>query len=52
MYNNQDHSLLMGILAAEKIALDRDHDLWDINADDAYQEAAIINETGLVPQLP
>jgi protoporphyrinogen oxidase len=50
-YNNQDHSLLMGILAAEKIALARDHDLWDVNADDEYQEAAIIDETGLVPQL-
>jgi len=50
-YNNQDHSLLMGILAAEKIALARDHDLWGVNADDAYQEAAIIDETGLVPQL-
>lgn len=49
-YNNQDHSLLMGILAAEKIALGRHHDLWSINADDAYQEAAIIDETGLVPQ--
>jgi protoporphyrinogen oxidase len=49
-YNNQDHSLFMGILVAEKIALARDHDLWGVNADDAYQEAAIINETGLVPQ--
>jgi len=51
-YNNQDHSLLMGIMAAENIALDRDHDLWAINVDDSYQEAAIITETGLVPQTP
>jgi protoporphyrinogen oxidase len=50
-YNNQDHSLLMGIMVAEKIALARDHDLWDVNADETYQEAAFINETGLVPQL-
>ncbi len=49
-YNNQDHSLLMGILAAEKIALGRDHDLWAVNADDAYQEAAVIDGTGLVPR--
>lgn len=49
-YNNQDHSLLMGILVAEKIALDRNHDLWGVNTDDVYQESAIINETGLVPQ--
>jgi protoporphyrinogen oxidase len=46
-YNNQDHSLLMGILVAEKIALARNHDLWGVNADDAYQESAIITETGL-----
>lgn len=49
-YNNQDHSLLMGILAAEKIAFGRDHDLWEVNADDEYQEAAVIDETGLVPR--
>lgn len=50
-YNNQDHSLLMGILAAENIALGHNHDLWGVNVDDTYQEAAVINETGLVPQL-
>jgi protoporphyrinogen oxidase len=49
-YNNQDHSILMGILVAEKIALVQDHDLWNVNCGDVYQEAAIINETGLVPQ--
>lgn len=49
-YNNQDHSLLMGMLAAENVALGRRHDLWSVNEDDAYQEAAIIDETGLVPQ--
>lgn len=49
-YNNQDHSLLMGILAAENAALGRRHDLWSVNAEDEYQEAAIIDETGLVPQ--
>ena len=48
-YNNQDHSLLMGILAAENIALGRENDLWNVNTDDNYQEAAIIDETGLVP---
>jgi protoporphyrinogen oxidase len=49
-YNNQDHSLLMGMLAAENVAFGSGHDLWSINEDDAYQEAAIIDETGLVPQ--
>ena len=46
-YNNQDHSLLMGILAAENIALGRAHDLWKINTGRAYQEAAVIRDTGL-----
>lgn len=38
-YNNQDHSILMGMLAAEKINGDCDHNLWEINTDyDTYQE--------------
>jgi len=38
-YNNQDHSLLMGILAAENIENGYAHNLWDINTDyDSYQE--------------
>jgi len=48
-YNNQDHSIIMGILAAENILEDRNHDLWAINTDyDTYQESSIISETGLV----
>ena len=47
-YNNQDHSILMGILAAERIAQNIDHSLWEINTDyENYQEAALITETGL-----
>ena len=48
-YNNQDHSILMGILAAEKIANNSNHSLWEINTNyDTYQESALISETGLV----
>ena len=48
-YNNQDHSILMGILAAEKIAFKTNHSLWEINTDyETYQEEALISETGLV----
>ena len=48
-YNNQDHSILMGILAAENIADGKNHDLWQINTDyDSYQEASVITKTGLV----
>lgn len=47
-YNNQDHSILMGMLAAENILNDAGHDLWKINTDyDVYQESATITKTGL-----
>lgn len=48
-YNNQDHSILMGILAAENIAKDANHNLWEINTDyETYQEKSSIDATGLV----
>ena len=39
-YNNQDHSILMGILAAEAAAEGRDARLWHVNTESTYQEAA------------
>lgn len=46
-YNNQDHSILMGILAASNIAENAAHDLWAINTDYEYQETALIEEIEL-----
>ena len=47
-YNNQDDSILMGILAAENLLDNRAHDLWSVNTDrETYQEAELITETGL-----
>ncbi len=47
-YNNQDHSILMGSLAAENIVKGAGHDLWAVNTDyDEYQESARITELGL-----
>ena len=46
-YNNQDHSILMGILAAENISEKTKHDLWKINTDYEYQESSVITKTGL-----
>jgi len=46
-YNNQDHSILMGLLAAENIADGRRHDLWAVNTDYEYQESGRISATGL-----
>jgi protoporphyrinogen oxidase len=47
-YNNQDHSILMGVLAAENLLSGATHDLWSINTDyESYQESSRITETGL-----
>lgn len=43
-YNNQDHSILMGILAADKITQGLTIDLWKINTDVEYQEEARIKD--------
>ena len=38
-YNNQDHSILMGLLAAENIiAGENKNNLWNVNTDYDYQE--------------
>ncbi len=47
-YNNQDHSILMGIMAAENIVDKAGHDLWNINSDYEYQESSTITASGLV----
>lgn len=46
-YNNQDHSILMGLLAAENLLDGAEHDLWAVNTDSTYQEAAAVAKTGL-----
>jgi protoporphyrinogen oxidase len=48
-YNNQDHSILMGLLAAENIGSGTGHDLWAVNSDDEYhEEESVITAHGLV----
>jgi protoporphyrinogen oxidase len=37
-YNNQDHSMLTGILAVSNAVLGEDNDLWSVNADADYHE--------------
>ncbi|MGB3511555.1 MAG: NAD(P)/FAD-dependent oxidoreductase [Microcoleaceae cyanobacterium] len=36
-YNNQDHSMLTGVLAARNL-LGEEHDLWDVNTERSYHE--------------
>lgn len=48
-YNNQDHSILMGLLVSEILTENAKHDLWEVNTDyEVYQESTVINQTGLV----
>ena len=42
-YNNQDHSILMGILAADGLLSGEVPALWHVNTDSNYQEAADIS---------
>jgi protoporphyrinogen oxidase len=42
-YNNQDHSMLTAMLAAENI-LGANHNLWEVNADQEYHEEALDRE--------
>lgn len=49
-YNNQDHSILMGLLVAEKILGNKNHNLWNINSDYEYQESSRITATGLADE--
>lgn len=50
-YNNQDHSILMGLMAAENISKGENNDLWGINTDyDNYQESSTITASGLVEE--
>jgi len=50
-YNNQDHSILMGLLVAENLVSGTTHDLWSVNTDyENYQESSVITETGLERQ--
>ncbi len=43
-YNNQDHSILMGLLAADKITADSKNNLWGVNTDGQYQEEGELQE--------
>jgi len=39
-YNNQDHSMMTAILAAENIATGSNNDLWSVNVEEEYHENA------------
>jgi protoporphyrinogen oxidase len=43
-YNNQDHAMATGMLAARNLILGEHHDVWSVNTDEAYHEE--IDESG------
>jgi len=50
-YNNQDHSILMGMLAARNIVENENNNIWEINTDYEYHESSTITSTGLVLEI-
>ena len=44
MYNNQDHSMLTGYLAAKNI-LGENHNLWSVNSSAEYHEDTVLLDT-------
>jgi protoporphyrinogen oxidase len=48
-YNNQDHSMLTGILAARNI-LGEDHDLWAVNTERSYYEEFTKEKRDMPPE--
>lgn len=43
-YNNQDHSILMGLLAAQNVLYNKNVDLWQVNSDKEYHEEKLIGK--------
>lgn len=50
-YNNQDHAMLTGMLAARNIVLEQSKDLWSVNAEQEYHEEIRV-ERELVDRQP
>lgn len=42
-YNNQDHSVLMGLLCADKIMGDESVDIWAVNTDPSFQDEKLVD---------
>ncbi len=50
-YNNQDHAMLTGILAAGNV-LGEKNDVWEVNTDRSYYEEVVVPPTAPGPQGP
>ena len=45
-YNNQDHSMMTGLLTAQNIAEGTAHDVWAVNVEEEYHEQKPKGGTG------
>jgi protoporphyrinogen oxidase len=50
-YNNQDHSMWTGVLAALNVLDGETHDVWSVNSDAAYHEEGAAVEAALAVDL-
>jgi protoporphyrinogen oxidase len=50
-YNNQDHAMMTGLLAARNLALGERNDIWSVNTEPEYHEEALLGETALEEAL-
>ncbi|OGQ82453.1 MAG: hypothetical protein A3F90_08675 [Deltaproteobacteria bacterium RIFCSPLOWO2_12_FULL_60_19] len=46
-YNNQDHAMLTGMMAARNLVFGERNDLWSVNTDQEYHEEALIDGKAL-----
>ena len=44
-YNNQDHAMLTGMLAVRNLLFAEQNNLWQVNAEQAYHEELVLNQT-------
>jgi protoporphyrinogen oxidase len=50
-YNNQDHAMMTGILAARNLTLGETNDLWSVNTDQEYHEDALVSDKAVEEAL-
>ena len=49
-YNNQDHAMVTGMLAARNIMFGERNDVWSVNTDQEYHEEILEEQPALVDE--
>jgi tetrahydromethanopterin S-methyltransferase subunit F len=50
-YNNQDHAMMTGMLAARNLTAGEKNDLWSVNTDQEYHEEALVEDKAVEAAL-